>query len=234
MAQAFYRAGLGEVGDLGGGPNFIEATGTCPTFDDVANVNTEESFDEGEHPDIVMADFIVDHFGTAPRPSNSESPAHEGEGITNLEKEASTPIFNGASTNRLAFIMIFLKIQAKHPGMTNVCLDDVLLAINDHVINKNLESKIPRTRAEARRVVTEIGLDYSTIDACPCDYFLYYGEIDSTLNACPKCNRSRYKEGLVSKKVPRKVSFRCFMGFKHCSYHFRISHSRCNFVLRGV
>ena len=209
MPQAFYRAGLGEVGELGGGHNFIEAPETTTTIDDTDNVNTSEGFDEGEHPDIVMADFIMDHFGTAPRPGNSESPATEGEGITNLEKEASTPIFNGASTNRLAFIMIFLKIQAKHPGMTNVCLDDVLGAINDHVINKNLESKIPRTRAEARRVVSEIGLDYNTIDACPCDYFLYYGAIDSTMNACPKCNRSRYKEGLVSNKVPRKVSPKC-------------------------
>ncbi len=208
MSQAFYNAGLGDGQPLGRVPQELNySTGTEPTFQDVPTMDTTAEIVEGEHPDIVMADFIIDHIGIAPRPVNCESAAEEGEGVTNLEREAATPIFNGASTNRLAFIMIFLKIQAKHHGMTNACFDDILQTINDHVLNKDLDSKIPRTRAEARRVVSEIGLDYNTIDACPCDYFLYYGEADSTLTSCPKCNRSRYKEGLVSQKVPRKVNF---------------------------
>jgi hypothetical protein len=151
-----------------------------------------------------MADFILHHIGVEPVPLEFESEEFHEEEVTTLEREASTPIYAGSSTNRLAIIMILLKIQAKNPGMTNVCFDDVLNAINNHIIDKKLDSKMPKTRAEARKVITEIGLDYESIHACPCDDFLYFGEGNDDRDFCPKCNRSRYREGLVGLKIPKK------------------------------
>lgn len=86
-------------------------------------------------------------------------------------------------------------------------MDSIFKAISEKVIPQNLNSKMPTTRAEARKIITDVGLDYKVYDACPCDLTLYYGPLKSYLQACPKCNTSRYSDTTVTKKVPRKVCF---------------------------
>jgi hypothetical protein len=86
-------------------------------------------------------------------------------------------------------------------------VDDVLQLIHNFIIDPKLESNMPRSRYEARKIVSDMGLDYVSIHACPCDGILYYGNY-ANLTYCPleDCGLSRYKEGSISKKVPRKVS----------------------------
>ena len=50
----------------------------------------------------------------------------------------------------------------------------------------------------------EIGMEYQTIDACPNDHIIYYGQY-ALENKCPHCQISRYRVDKVSKKVPHKV-----------------------------
>ena len=50
----------------------------------------------------------------------------------------------------------------------------------------------------------EIGMEYQSIDACPIDHIIYYGNYASK-NKCPQCEISRYRTDQVTKKVPRKV-----------------------------
>jgi hypothetical protein len=108
--------------------------------------------------------------------------------------------------NRLAMVMELLKVQARNHTMTNQCIDDVLRIINTFIIDPKLENKMPKTRYEARKIVSDMGLDYISIHACPCDGMLYYGP-NAELTECPieGCGLSRYRDDMLSKKVPRKV-----------------------------
>jgi hypothetical protein len=50
----------------------------------------------------------------------------------------------------------------------------------------------------------DIGMDYQTIDACPNDHIIYYGQHASKIE-CLQCLISRYRTDQVTKRVPRKV-----------------------------
>jgi hypothetical protein len=126
-------------------------------------------------PDVVVADYIQNTFGVQPRPLDPVTIAKDHEGMTNLQREAAIPIYRGSIVNRLAIVMELLKVQARNPTMTNQCVDDVLRMINTFIIDPKLDNKMPKTRYEARKIVSDMGLDYVSIHACPCDGMLYYG-----------------------------------------------------------
>jgi hypothetical protein len=51
----------------------------------------------------------------------------------------------------------------------------------------------------------DIGMEYQTIDACPNDCMIYYGEGKVYLKQCPKCKISRYHIDQVTKNMhPRR------------------------------
>jgi hypothetical protein len=130
---------------------------------------------EMEPPDVVVADYIQNIFGVQPRPLDPVTATKDHEGMTNLQREAAIPIYRGSIVNRLAIVMELLKVQARNPTMTNQCVDDVLRMINTFIIDPKLDNKMPKTRYEARKIVSDMGLDYVSIHACPCDGMLYYG-----------------------------------------------------------
>jgi hypothetical protein len=127
------------------------------------------------------------------------------DGMSPLEKDASTVIFDGADSNRLRVLVGFLNLYAKRK-LSNVAMTEIFVAIDDLIIPRNSNSKMPCTRKEARKIVSYVGLDYKIIHACPCDSTLYYGK-NEKLTSCPKCRRTRYTNSHVRKNVPRKVSF---------------------------
>jgi hypothetical protein len=49
-----------------------------------------------------------------------------------------------------------------------------------------------------------IGMDYQTIDACPNDHIIYYGQ-HASKTECMQCLISRYRTNQVTKRVPLKV-----------------------------
>jgi hypothetical protein len=201
--QRFYLAGLGRGDPLPEGGNVYEGPGVGSGGD--MHEEGQEAMDM-EPPDVVVADYIQNTFGVEPRALDPVTAAKDHEGMTNLQREAGTPIYKGSNVNRLAIVMELLKVQARNPTMTNQCVDDVLRLINNFIIDPKLDNKMPKTRYEARKVVSDMGLDYVSIHACPCDGMLYYGPY-AQLAECPLegCGLSRYRVGMLSKKVPRKV-----------------------------
>jgi hypothetical protein len=126
------------------------------------------------------------------------------EGLSYLEQEATTPIYTGSSKSRLHFIIWAMALQVKH-NMTNVAMDDLFRSMADNVApqGEHIVNNMPRSRYEARKVLSTCGLDYITIDCCPCDGTIYYGEKASLLS-CPFCNESRYRDDMKKVDVPRK------------------------------
>lgn len=157
--------------------------------------------------DLVIEDLLEEYMGmdrATIRVDRKAGPEAD-KNMSYLEKEASTLIYDGADTSRLDATFTFLKIQARHK-LSNVCMDDIFQAIHSKVIAKSANSRMPQSRAEARKIISEVGLDYVTIDACPCDKFLYYGEENVSLKACPKCHTSRFSNAYQKTDVPRKVN----------------------------
>jgi hypothetical protein len=92
-------------------------------------------------------------------------------------------------------------------------MDELFKSLHDEVVPRGKDSdgievvnNMPHSRAEARKVIREVGLDYTLIDACPCDETLYYGKKNGELQRCPheRCGLSRYRTDTKSKTVPRK------------------------------
>jgi hypothetical protein len=65
-----------------------------------------------EQPDIVMAKYLLNELGT--QPIEFQLDADEPVDSSFLEKEASTPLYTGCKTNKLAFILMWQKLCAKH------------------------------------------------------------------------------------------------------------------------
>jgi predicted secreted protein len=77
-------------------------------------------------------------------------------------------------------------------------MDNMLSGMADKVISQKLNPNMPRTHVEARKVLTNIGLDYK-VYTCPCDQILFYG--------WNKDKISRYGTTTKKNTTPRKVSF---------------------------
>jgi hypothetical protein len=132
-----------------------------------------------------------------------------------LEQQASTAIYTGVfleKKSRLNIIIKYLCWQARHK-ISDTAMDELFKLLHDDIVPKGKDSKdkviqnnMPTSRAEARRVIREVGFDYVIIDACPCDETLYYGPRNGHLQSCPneKCGLSRYRTDRKSLKVPRK------------------------------
>jgi hypothetical protein len=132
-----------------------------------------------------------------------------------LEQQASTAIYTGAfeeKKSKLNIIIKYLCWQARHK-ISDIAMDELFKSLHEDIVPKgkdskgvNIENNMPKSRAEARRVIGEVGFDYVTIDACPCDKTLYYGPQNEHLQSCPniECGLSRYRSDLKSSKVPRK------------------------------
>jgi hypothetical protein len=157
------------------------------------------------HQDLTFEDFFSCFAGMDPSTIHVDSTGGPTSEMSFLEKEASTKLYDGADMSRLELIFWILTMQSRH-SLSNVCVDDMLSGMADKVISQKLNPNMPRTRVEATKVLTDIGLDYKVYDACPCDRTLYYGRHKDKL-ACPKCKLSRYGTTTKKKTVPRKVSF---------------------------
>jgi hypothetical protein len=95
-------------------------------------------------------------------------------------------------------------------------MDELFHSLHDDIVPKGKDSEkkdivnnMPCSRAEARKVIREVGFDYIVIDACPCDETLYYGATNGDLQKCPKesCGLSRYRTDMKSSKVLRKKMY---------------------------
>jgi hypothetical protein len=95
-------------------------------------------------------------------------------------------------------------MQSRH-SLSNVYMDNMLSGMADKVISQKLNPNMPRTHVEARKVLTNIGLDYK-VYTCPCDQILFYGWNKDKLESF-RCKLSRYGTTTKKNTTPRKVSF---------------------------
>jgi hypothetical protein len=61
-------------------------------------------------------------------------------------------------------------------------------------------SILPLTYRGLHAIMKDIGMDYQTIDACPNDHIIYYGQHAPKIE-CSQCLISRYRTDQVAKRV---------------------------------
>ncbi|XP_075658886.1 uncharacterized protein LOC142628728 [Castanea sativa] len=74
-------------------------------------------------------------------------------------------------------------------GWTNKSFTLLLQVLQDLLPS---DAKFPKDCYEAKKIITDLGLGYEKIHACPNDCMLYWKE-KSNLDACPHCEESRWK-----------------------------------------
>ena len=66
------------------------------------------------------------------------------------------------------------------------------------------DNQLPDSRQRAQSIIMSLGMEYNRINACVNDCVLFHKE-HAYKDSCPKCEEARYKEGMQSTTVPRKV-----------------------------
>ncbi len=114
-------------------------------------------------------------------------------------KEVETPLFETCSQRKNSYpsnVLIFLNACTIHQ-VTNTFQDELFRLFD---VPKN--NVMPKSRYEARKLVRNLGLNYTSIHACEQGCILCCKE-NKDLLVCLICKASRYVEG--SETIPCKV-----------------------------
>jgi hypothetical protein len=117
---------------------------------------------------------------------------------------ARTPLFPGSKVSKLAFVVMFMNICGNH-NCPKVLQSELLTFLHKTVLpDGNL---VPKNNYEANKMITNLGMSYTSYHVCPDSHVLFRKEHKDDLT-CYKCGKHRYQSGGRS-KVPAKV-FRYF------------------------
>ena len=119
-----------------------------------------------------------------------------------LLKDAQTELYPGCTkVSKLSFIVKLLHL--KHLNhWSNKSMDELLCFFKEVLLDGAF---VPTFFYEAKKVLCDLGLGYTKIDACQNDCILYWNDY-SNAQSCPKCGKSRWKsQEHKGKKVSHKV-----------------------------
>lgn len=113
------------------------------------------------------------------------------DGFLKLMKDAEHDLYTGCKQfTKLSFLLRLFQIK-NIGGWSNKSFGMLL-----ELLRKALpsgEKSIPKNYYEAKKIITELGLDYVKIDACRNDCMLYYKN-NVNKETCIICNASRWKQ----------------------------------------
>ncbi|XP_074352953.1 uncharacterized protein LOC141692115 [Apium graveolens] len=128
----------------------------------------------------------------------------ESDNFKRFVADAGQPLFEGSECTKLESVLKLHNWKARF-GVSDKAFTDLLQSIGSILPKDNL---LPSNMYEAKKTLTDLGLEYIKFHACPNDYVLYRGPILESSSECPKCHLSRWKvgkDGQVRVNVPAKV-----------------------------
>ncbi|XP_017239302.2 uncharacterized protein LOC108212082 [Daucus carota subsp. sativus] len=117
--------------------------------------------------------------------------------------DAEQPLFEGSECTKLESMLKLHNWKSRF-GISDAAFTDLLSSVGSFLPSGHV---LPVNAYEAKKNLSDLGLDYIKIHACPNDCILYRG-VYSEGSKCPKCNLSRWKlgkDGRVRTNVPAKV-----------------------------
>jgi len=140
-----------------------------------------------------------------------------------LVSDAEKPLYDGCTKfTRLSAVLKLYNLKAGN-GWSDKSFTELLALLKDMLPEDNV---LPNRTYETKKMLCSIGMSYDKIHACPNDCVLFRNEYAS-LNECPKCGVSRYKNKLSPAKVlwyfpviPRfRRMFRSETDSRHLTWH---------------
>ena len=120
---------------------------------------------------------------------DEEPPNKTAERFYQLLKDADEPLWNGCQNHsRLSAVSQLLNLKSEF-HISEICFDRLLLIIKSMLPQ---DEKLPENFYRAKKMVTDLGLGYEKIDACPNHCMLYYNE-DKNKVSCSMCGHDRFK-----------------------------------------
>ncbi|XP_019261871.1 PREDICTED: uncharacterized protein LOC109239741 [Nicotiana attenuata] len=121
-----------------------------------------------------------------------------------LLEEGKQELYPGCENfSKLSFTIRLYLLKSLH-GLSNVAFSDLLELIKEAFSF----AQVPESFNKARNMITDLGLHYEKIHACPNDCMLFWKENANAEN-CSICGSSRWKSGgpltKASSKIPAKV-----------------------------
>ncbi|XP_017223512.2 uncharacterized protein LOC108199985 [Daucus carota subsp. sativus] len=117
--------------------------------------------------------------------------------------DAQQPLFEGSDYTKLESMLKLHNWKARF-GISDTAFSDLLSSIGSFLPKDNV---MPANSYEAKKILSNLGLEYIKFHSCPNDCILYRG-IYADESECPKCHLSRWKvgkDGKVRVNIPAKV-----------------------------
>ncbi|CAJ2674634.1 unnamed protein product [Trifolium pratense] len=151
-------------------------------------IDNDTTDQEDLHDDI--GGLLYDTFrNVVEEEGSSEGPNEEARKFYNLINEAKQELYPGCEGfSTLSFIIRLYLLKCLH-GWSNASFTSLLELLKEAIPNLNIPESFNKTKA----MISDLGLDYKKIHACPNDCMLYWKDREND-NSCNICKASRWKE----------------------------------------
>ncbi|XP_017228364.2 uncharacterized protein LOC108203745 [Daucus carota subsp. sativus] len=129
---------------------------------------------------------------------------NESDDFMRFVSDAEQPLFEGSECTKLELVLKLHNWKARF-GVSDKAFNDLLESVGSFLPKGNV---LPPNMYEAKKTLTDLGLEYVKFHACPNDCVLYRGPVLESLDECPKCQISRWKiakDDKVRINVPARV-----------------------------
>jgi hypothetical protein len=164
-----------------------------------ANIDSQSlhpSLNNNMHQVVQEAFGFVDnglHTNEPDAPGSSKAgPDAETQAFFYLLKDADQRLWEGCVLSKLSFLVLLFHIKSINKW-SNKSLNDLLAILQLALPNG---ANIPRTFAEARKIIAKLGLWYEKIHVCPNNCQLHRKD-KKDHDFCSKCGASRWKINLT-------------------------------------
>jgi len=142
---------------------------------------------------VVQEAFGYENNGHHTNDSDHEScskagPDAETQAFFDLLKDDDQPLWEGCELSKLSFLVLLFNVKSSNKW-SNKSLNDLLQILQLALPNG---ANIPRTFAEARKIIGKLGLRYEKSHVCPNNCQIYRKD-KKDHDFCSKCEASRWK-----------------------------------------
>ncbi|XP_074364575.1 uncharacterized protein LOC141705573 [Apium graveolens] len=147
---------------------------------------------------------ISETFNVCEAAYSREDSDKESDNFKRFVVDAEQPLFEGSECTKLESVLKLHNWKARF-RVSDKAFTDLLQSIGLILPKENL---LPSNMYEAKKTLTDLGLEYIKFHIYPNDCVLYRGPVLESSSECPKCHLSRWKvgkDGQVRVNVPAKV-----------------------------
>ncbi|XP_063944103.1 uncharacterized protein LOC135150816 [Daucus carota subsp. sativus] len=130
---------------------------------------------------------------------NSSEYNNESYQFRRFVVDAQQPLYEGSECTKLESMLKLHNWKARF-GISDSAFTDLLSTVGSLLPKENM---MPPNAYEAKKILSNLGLEYIKYHSCPNDCILYQG-VYVDASECPKCGLSRWKLGKDGKGCPKQ------------------------------